>query len=317
MNTFLTLYVLQNVKGIGPKTISKISKQRIESAETSLQIHELISEIACSNTRIGKPSVEEIEKLLESGEKITELHDRLSIKTICYHDDDYPQSLKVIPSPPIILFARGNVASLKLPGLAVVGTRNVSPFAQKVGQRIGQFIAERGLTVISGLASGCDTAGHVGCLNAGGITIAFVATPLDQTYPAENTELSEQIVEKNGCIVSEYPVGTQSNPYYFIQRDRLQCGLAKGVIVVETGLKGGTWHAVNGCLKLKKPLGCFSYKQIHYSKYPDSQGNKLLIQEHKAMELYDSNTLNTFIESACFIQPDYDAVRYDSPSLFS
>ena len=316
MSTFLTLYVLQNAKGIGPKTICKIGRQRLESVETSQQVHELVSELASTNARIKTPSIDEIEDLRDSGKRIAEAHNRLSIKTVCYYDNDYPDSLRVIPSPPVILFARGNVASLKLPGLAVVGTRNVSPFAQKVGQRIGQFIAERGLTVISGLASGCDTAGHVGCLNAGGITIAFVATPLDQTYPKENTNLAEEIVEKNGCIVSEYPVGTPSNPYFFIQRDRLQCGLANGVIVVETGVKGGTWHAVNGCLKLGKPLGCFTFKEEHYTRYPHSRGNKLLIQKYRAVELYDSNSLNAFIESACHVHPAHAASGYKQQALF-
>ena len=316
MSTFLTLYVLQNAKGVGPKTISKISRQRIESIETSQQIHELISELASSNAKISTPTIEEIKKRLESGKKIAELHDKLSIKTISYYDDDYPDVLKEISSPPIILFARGNVASLKMPGLAVIGTRNVSPFAQKVGQRIGEFVAEQGLTVISGLATGCDTAGHIGCLNAGGITVAFVATPLDKTYPKENTNLAEEIVEKNGCIVSEYPVGTPSNPYYFIQRDRLQCGLANGVIVVETGVKGGTWHAVNGCLKLGKPLGCFTFKEEHYARYPHSRGNKLLIQKFKATELCDSKSLYAFIESSCHVQPVPTATDYIQQTLF-
>ena len=302
MSIFLTLHVLQNAKGIGPKTICKIGRERLESIEASQQIHELISELASTNARIKTPSIDEIGDLVESGKRIAEIHNKLSIKTVCYYDDDYPDSLKVIPSPPVILFARGNVASLKQPGLAVIGTRNISPFAQKVGQRIGEIVAGRGLTVISGLAIGCDTAGHVGCLNAGGVTIAFVATPLDQTYPKENTLLAEEIVEKNGCIVSEYPVGTPGNPYFFIQRDRLQCGLANGVIVVETGLKGGTWHAVNGCLKLGKPLGCFAYKPEHYDQFPNSHGNRFLIQSQKAMALYDRDTISRFIDVSCGAQ---------------
>lgn len=316
MSTFLTLYVLQNAKGVGPKTISKISRQRIESVETSQQIYELISELASSNAKISTPTVEEIKKRLESGKKIAELHDKLSIKTINYYDDDYPDNLRTIPSPPIIMYAKGNTASLKQPGFAVIGTRNISPDAQRIGERIGELVAEHGFTVISGLAIGCDTAGHTGCLNAGGITVAFVATPLDQTYPKENTNLAEEIVEKNGCIVSEYPVGTPSNPYFFIQRDRLQCGLANGVIVIETGVKGGSWHAVNGCLKLKKPLGCISFKQEHYSHFSHSLGNKMLIKKYKAMELYDNYTLQAFFESAGLAQSIRKKVDYEQLILF-
>ena len=297
MSTFLTLYVLQKVKGLGPKTVCKIGQERIQSVETSEQIHELLEEIASKNSRIKTITVDEIESLMYEGNRIAEKHDKLSIKTIHCFDCRYPENLRKIFSPPIILYAKGNVEALQKPGIAVIGTRNISPFAKKTGQRIGEFVAEHGYTVISGLAAGCDTAGHVGCLKAGGITVAFVGTPLDQTYPPENIQLAKEIVEKKGCIVSEYPVGTPNNPFFFVQRDRLQCGLAESVIVVEAGLTGGTWHAIRGCLKLNKPLGCFAYKPEHYSRFPDSRGNKQLVENGKAMALYDKVTMENFMEA--------------------
>lgn len=298
MSTFLTLFVLQNIKGIGPKMICKLGGEKIGSIETPEQIYDLVAEIADGNGRVKTIPMNEIGNLMDEGKRITEEHEKLSIKTVHCFDKSYPDNFKKIPSPPIILYTKGNTESLLQPGIAVIGTRNASPYAKKIGQRIGGFVAEHGFTVISGLAAGCDTSGHVGCLDAGGSTIAFVATPLDQTYPEENTGLAEEIVERNGCIVSEYPVGTPGNPYYFIQRDRLQCGLAESVIVVETGLKGGTWHAINGCLKQKKPLGCFAYKPEHYSRFPDSLGNKQLLDEGKAMALYDIVTMEKFMEAS-------------------
>ena len=302
MKTFLTLYVLQNVKGIGPRTICKLDGERVRSIETPQQIHELLSEMASTNGRIKTIPIETIEKLMDDGKSIVEAHDRLSIKTIHCFDRGYPENFRNISSPPIILYAKGNADALLKPGIAVIGTRNASPYAKKVGKRIGGFVAASGYSVISGLAAGCDTAGHVGCLDAGGITVAFVATPLDQTYPKENTRLSEEIIERNGCIASEYPVGTPNDPLFFVQRDRLQCGLADSVIVVEAGLKGGTWYAINGCLKLKKPLGCFAYKPAHYARYPDSLGNKLLIEEQKAKALYDQASMDVFIKTSGTVQ---------------
>jgi DNA processing protein len=298
MNAFLTLYVLQKVKGIGPRTILKLGRERLGTAETPRQIHELLTEIADGSGRVEAIPVEEVGSLMDEGKRIAEEHDKLSVKTIHCFGSSYPANLRKISSPPIILYCKGNPDSLLQPGIAVIGARNASPYARKVGRRIGELVARHGFTVISGLAAGCDTAGHTGCLNAGGITVAFVGTPLDQTYPPENSRLEEEIIEKNGCIVSEYPVGTPNNPFFFVQRDRLQCGLAESVIVVETGLEGGTWHAIRGCLKLKKPLGCFAYKPEHYSRYPDSLGNKQLLDDGKAMALYDKATMDKFVEAS-------------------
>lgn len=302
MNTFLTLYTLLKIKGIGPTTINKLGKQLVTSIETSKDIHDLISELASNNARIHTISIDEIETFFDAGKMVLEKHDRLSIKAINCFEDTYPDNFKNIPSPPIILYAKGNITSLKQPGIAVIGTRNISPYAKKIGQRIGEIVADNGLTVISGLAIGCDTAGHVGCLKADGTTIAIVATPLDQTYPEENIPLEKQILENKGCVISEYPVGTPGSPYHFIQRDRLQCGLANGVIVIETGKSGGTWHAINGCMKLKKPLGCFSFTKEHYSRYMHSLGNKQLIENMQAVALYDKATLQRFLE-ACNMMP--------------
>lgn len=303
MHTFLNLYALQKVKGIGPKTICSVDGKRLARIETARQLCELVFELKRRNARIQTVPVDGMERLLDEGKRIAEAHEKLSIKTIHCFDSGYPENFRSIPSPPVIFYAKGNMASLLQPGIAVIGTQNASPYAQKIGRRIGEIVAEHGLTVISGLAAGCDTAGHVGCLNADGITVAIVATPLDRTYPKENTKLEEQIVAKNGCIISEYPVGTPDNPLNFIQRDRLQCGLAESVIVVETGLKGGTWHAIRGCLKLKKPLGCFSYQPEHYSRYPDSLGNKQLLEGKTAMALYDKATMDQFIEASGIVKP--------------
>ena len=303
MNTFLTLFALLKIKGIGPTSIYKLGGQRIESIKSQNDFYDLISELANNNHRIQTVSIEEIEKLIDSGKSIQERHAKLNIKSIHCFEDAYPDNFKAIQSPPIILYTKGNITSLKQPGVAVIGTRNISPYAKKVGQRIGEIVAENGLTVISGLAAGCDTAGHVGCLKAGGTTIAIVATPLDQTYPEENIPLEKQIIENNGCVISEYPVGTPGSPYYFIQRDRLQCGLANGVIVVETGHTGGTWHAINGCKKIGKPLGCFSFTQEHYSRFMHSIGNKQLIEKKEAVALYDKVTLQKFLETCNTMPP--------------
>ena len=304
MSTFLTLFVLQKIKGIGPQTICRLGSERISRVETPRQLYELQAEIAKDSSRVKSVTEEEIERLMDAGKRAAEVHEKMSIRSMHYFDAAYPENLRKIPQPPVILYYKGNAASLQQRGIAVIGARNASPYGRTVGQRIGKAVAVHGYTVISGLAAGCDTAGHTGCLAAGGITIAFVATPLDQTTPRENARLAEEIAEKNGCVVSEYPVGTPLRQFFFTERDRLQCGLAESVIVVECGLKGGTWHAINGGLKLNKPIGCVAYRPEHYAEFPDSLGNKKLLESGKAVALHDEESLNSFIERPGTVQTE-------------
>ena len=180
-------------------------------------------------------------------------------------------------------------------GIAVIGTRDAPPLGEKIGKRFGSVIAAHGLSVISELAHGCDTAAHIGCLDAQGVTIAIMPTPLNQVYPKENADLAKRIIRENGCLLSEYPVGSKMQPHNLVDRDRLQCGLARGVIVVEAGLKGGTYHAVNGARKLKKAVGCFVYPDAHYKEYEQSLGNLKMIEDGIALPLHNADSVKSFI----------------------
>jgi DNA processing protein len=163
---------------------------------------------------------------------------------IRYGDPQYPKLLESIAAPPIILNVLGNLDGLLTkPGVAVIGTRQPSSFGRQIGERIGYRLGESGINVISGLAIGCDTAGHTGCLQANGMTTAIVAHGLDTVYPKENKPLFQSILENNGCIVSEYMVKTRSLPTFFVERDRIQAGLSVATFVIETDVKGGTMHA--------------------------------------------------------------------------
>ena len=96
-------------------------------------------------------------------------------------------------------------------------------------------------------------------------------------------------------MLSEYPVGSKMQPHNLVDRDRLQCGLARGVIVVEAGLKGGTYHAVNGARKLKKAVGCFVYPDAHYKEYEQSLGNLKMIEDGIALPLHNAASVKSFI----------------------
>jgi DNA processing protein len=155
-------------------------------------------------------------------------------------DEAYPTRLLNIYDPPAVLWIRGSQALLERPGIAVVGTRQPSPYGAGMAELLSRELARRRLTVMSGMARGVDTAAHKGALDAGGKTVAVWGTGIDVVYPKENRKLAESIVGTGGTIVSEYPLGTFPAPQNFPVRNRILSGMSIGVLVIEAGEHSGT-----------------------------------------------------------------------------
>lgn len=162
-----------------------------------------------------------------------------NIQIIPYDADLYPQLLKEIYDPPLVLFALGNVTLLNLPKIAIVGSRNASVAGRKLALNLAGELAEK-FVVTSGMALGIDAYAHQGSLQANGFTIAVVATGLDIIYPARHKKLQKEILQNNGLIVSEFFPGVSPKPGHFPKRNRIISGLSFGVLVVEASLKSGS-----------------------------------------------------------------------------
>jgi DNA processing protein len=154
-------------------------------------------------------------------------------------DPGYPVRLKEIPFPPPLIFVKGEIKTEDSLALAMVGTRGASYYGKKTCRSLAKELARRGVTVVSGLARGIDTAAHQGALEGGGRTLAVLGCGLDVVYPPENLELYGRIPE-SGALVTEYPLGTPPEAHNFPRRNRIISGLALGVLVVEAGVKSGT-----------------------------------------------------------------------------
>jgi len=155
-------------------------------------------------------------------------------------DTAYPELLRNIYDPPILLYVRGDVQLLAAPGVAVVGTRHPTPYGIGMAQRLACDLAARGIVIISGMARGVDTAAHKGALNGKGKTIAVWGTGVDVPYPRENKRLADDILAAGGALVSEFAMGTFAAPQNFPIRNRIISGLALGLLVVEAGEYSGT-----------------------------------------------------------------------------
>lgn len=154
-------------------------------------------------------------------------------------DKAYPQRLLEISDPPCLLYAKGRVELLNQPAFAIVGSRHATSEGIQNATRFATSLSQAGLTIISGLALGIDGAAHQGALNGVGSTIAVVGTGANLVYPASHHALAHHIAEQ-GCIVTEYPLGTSAQAGNFPRRNRLISGLSQGVLVVEASLSSGT-----------------------------------------------------------------------------
>jgi DNA processing protein len=154
-------------------------------------------------------------------------------------DAAYPKLLLEIADPPPLLYAVGRVELLGRPALAVVGSRNATVQGTRNAESFAQAFSEAGLTIVSGLALGIDTAAHRGGLAAGGSTIAVLGTGVDVVYPRQNADLAERIAQ-SGLLLSEFPLGTAGNAHHFPRRNRLISGLSQGCLVVEAAIASGS-----------------------------------------------------------------------------
>ena len=176
---------------------------------------------------------------------------------LLYTDEAYPFSLRNIEDAPPVLYAKGRLDVLQYEkGLSVVGSRAASVNGRKLAARLSRDLTESNIMIISGMARGIDAAAHKGAMyafNQTGATIAVLGTGIDVIYPEENKDLYHQI-EKQGCLLSEFPFGTMAIPRQFPLRNRIVAALGNGVLVVEAGLKSGSLITAGIALEQKKPL---------------------------------------------------------------
>jgi DNA processing protein len=223
--------------------------------------------------------------------------DKLGIRIIQSDSECYPERLRGISDPPVLLFVKGNPGCLASgPACAVIGTKEPSPYGAECAGWLGAMLAGQGIVVVSGLARGCDTGAHRGCVQAKGRTVAVLAHGLDQVYPPENRNLAEQILLTDGCLASEYSPGEKPFKYSFIERDRIQSGLSSGLIVVETDLEGGTMHTVRFGLEQGRPIACLKHPE-HLASLTQARGNNKLIAEGKATPLNSREEVAAFLSN--------------------
>jgi len=206
-----------------PALVWEASEAELEAS--GLCTKKLISSLKDKNTR------NETERAFES-------LIRCDAEIITFNDRAYPELLRHIADPPLVLYCRGKLEPEEK-RVAVVGSRRATWYGLDMAKRLARELAEHGVTVVSGMARGIDSQAHKGALEAGGRTIAVLGCGIDKAYPPENRELMEKIMQ-NGAVISEYLPGTEPVRYNFPARNRIISGISLGVTIVEAGEKSGS-----------------------------------------------------------------------------
>ncbi len=235
--------------------------------------------------------------------------ERAGVQLLTREHPGYPAALAQIPSAPPLLYVRGRLDDVDGWSVAVVGTRSPTSYGKEAARRIAGQLAGAGVTVVSGLAIGIDTVAHRAALDAGGRTVAVLASGLDQVYPERNRALAEQIVA-SGALVSEFPLGTRPIPQLFPVRNRLISGLALGTLVVEAGAQSGALITVRYALEQGRDV--FAIPGPIFS--PKSDGPNQLIRDGAGLVMQAQDILEALNLSAAAVQQEVQAAFPDDPT---
>ncbi len=271
MNDLKYWVAFHQISGIGPATFAKL-EARFGDLNTAWQAS-IADLVVAGLPRKIAGETQRFRDANEPDEIVGEL-ERLGIRALHLRHLEYPSQLAETPSAPSVIYVKGEMLSADEPAIAIVGSREATPYGLEMTRRISYDLARAGVTVVSGLARGIDTAAHRAALEAGGHTMAILGSGLDRIYPQRNIPLVEKIVE-SGAIFTEYPPGVSALPQHFPRRNRVISGLCHGVLVVEAAFKSGAMLTVNWALEQNRDV--FAVPGSALSE--KSKGTNWLIQQ--------------------------------------
>ncbi len=290
----IDISILTNINGFGSVNIIKILNYC--KSNNINNIYEL-KNIDLSKVVSGKlaNTIEmyldtDIDNLYKNMKNLIDDYKKNDIFCICINDDKYPEILKESTNPPVILYCKGNIDLLNSNCVAVIGTRENTTLGEKVAIKTIEFLVKNDFTIVSGLAKGIDSISHITTLKNKGKTIAIIPL-IDSIYPSENKALANEILLNNGLLMSEEKPNTKFFSAQLVKRDRIQSGLSNAVFVIETSIKGGSMHATNDALKLKRPVFTPNIYKLDdkYQCLKQVEGIKNLIDSNKSISYTSDN----------------------------
>lgn len=302
MNDLKYWVAFHQISGIGPATFTKLESRfgNLEDAWCA----PLSDLVAAGVSRKAAGEAERFRDENEPDEVLAEIA-RLGIQPYHLRHPEYPAQLAEIPAAPSVIYVKGQMLAADEPAIAIVGSRDATPYGLEMTRRISYDLARAGVTIVSGLARGIDSAAHRSALEAGGRTMAILGSGLDRVYPQRNIPMAEKIAE-NGALFTEYPPGVNALPQHFPRRNRVISGLCQGVLVVEAAFKSGAMLTVNWALEQDRDVfavpGSALSEKSKGTNWLIQQGAKLTTTADDILE--DLNIESQSVQSSFVVQPD-------------
>lgn len=205
-------------------------------------------------------------------------------------DKCYPKRLLKIKDAPTKLYVEGNYQLLNKDSIAIVGTRKSTEYGQKYAKKFAEELSKRGMCIVSGLAVGIDTIAHINSMKEQGKTIAVLGSGFNKIYPEENKMLFNQILENNGCVVSEYPPDEEMDKANFPKRNRIISGISLGTLVIEATYRSGSTITAKYAIEQRKEVFCIPNRLDISTGYSTNllikNGANLVMQVEDILQYY-------------------------------
>lgn len=242
---------LNLMEGVGPLCLERILRHRGSASRALSTPAPLLRKLGARQPAGGRRHWKHL--VDDARRELRILHEN-GWSLVARGEEGYPALLREIPDPPTVLSFWGQLAPQDEVAVAVVGSRRATPYGLRVAEGLGASLAEAGITVVSGMARGVDSAAHRGALEAGGRTLAILGSALDRIYPRENEALAEAIAG-SGAVISEFPLGTPPEAGHFPRRNRVVSGLCQAVVVVEGEAGSGSLITARLALDQDREVG--------------------------------------------------------------
>lgn len=292
INEYKNWLKLVSINGVGPGKLKKLLRQY----GNPLNIFKADNKSLSSLNYLTPKNIKNILSVRENEFVSTQLKllDKYNVRLISIQDEEYPDLLKFIYTPPILLYIKGEILPEDSFSFAIVGTRKATNYGKIQTNKIGFELAKSGFSIVSGLAYGIDSVAHTSALKAGGRTIAVCGTGLDVVYPPTNRKLAENII-RSGALISEFPLESKIEPWNFPTRNRIISGMSRGVLVVEGSKKSGALITSKDGLQQDRDIfalpGNVDSPQSEGPNYLIKLGAKLVTCAKDILEEYEQLTL--------------------------
>lgn len=268
------------LKGVGAATLRKIAKMPnlLDLCERDIAGNEARVQKALEQPEAWQRALDEAEYQIQCA------HDA-DARIISLLDEGYPDLLKATKDDPCILYIKGELSAQHLPSVAIIGTRKPTAHGKIITERITQYFVDSNCSIVSGLALGCDAIAHETAIKAGGHTVAVLAHGLHMISPKANHSLAEDILRKNGALLTEYPFGSDAIPAHFVKRDKTQAGIAQGVIMAQSSVEGGSLHASRAAISYGRWLAVPCPTDRDLGEAGDLIGANILLTSDRRAEI--------------------------------